>query len=392
MDVQKYIKELLFSYDCIILPEFGGFIMHYVPAEIHPVTNKFLPPSKTIAFNEQLNVNDGLLVSYIVREANKTQEDAAALVKDFVKGLKNHLATFNLYILKDVGRFFFNSHNHLEFEPENSINYLEESFGLTELYSKPIERNFSDMSKIPPRIVKPARIKPPVKKQASAPKSGKVEDDKFLIDVDGETEKKSFSMLLLIPLLLMVCSMGLLFYINHTGRSLASIFPGKGSRQTETKELAQNTVPEESALMEQPEIAPEQNSYSSQSIVAESTPAEVNIAPKEPIKKATENLKTTEIKTKTKTVVSDNAYNYNIVSLKTGKYFIIVGSFAEKVNAFKMNKKIIRTGGIPVIIAPDESNKYYKVAVEDFTDVNAAIAKLDAYKPKFGDGVWVMAY
>ena len=34
IDVTAYIKELLFKHDCVILPDFGGFIGNYTPAGI----------------------------------------------------------------------------------------------------------------------------------------------------------------------------------------------------------------------------------------------------------------------------------------------------------------------------------------------------------------------
>jgi hypothetical protein len=241
------------------------------------------------------------------------------------------------------------------------------------------------MSKIPPRIVRPVKKRPDTKKTETSNEQSNA-DDKFLIDVDGETERKSFSFLLVVPLLLLVSSMALLFYMNQSGRSLASILPGKSSKATEqiTKQepivIADKPVAEPS----EPEPAATEESFSTIGNIQSGTHvAEIPAHPAE-IKQPK------PVKFNKDIEISENPGK--IISSRTGKYFIIVGSFSEKSNALKLNKKIIRNGGIPVIIGPNGANQFYKVAVAGFTDVNTAIAKLDTYKPSFGSGVWIMSY
>ncbi|NLA48282.1 MAG: hypothetical protein GX876_02335, partial [Bacteroidales bacterium] len=61
MDITSFIRELLFSHDCVIVPGFGGFVGNYAPARIDRATSTFYPPSKQISFNRNLRNNDGLL-------------------------------------------------------------------------------------------------------------------------------------------------------------------------------------------------------------------------------------------------------------------------------------------------------------------------------------------
>ena len=210
--------------------------------------------------------------------------------------------------------------------------------------------------------------------------------------MDGETEKKSFSLLYLIPIIIVIGSMGLLYYINHTGKSLASIFPGRHKNNVEVKAIPNIeliSIAENSNQLKPDE--PTQPIESDDALIEpaiEISNTELNNNLKNEVLK----INNAQPKIKEVDKITDNTLHYNLVSDKTGKYFIIVGSFAEKTNALKMNKKIIRNGGIPAIIAPDDSNKFYKVAVEDFTELNTAIAKLNTYKPQFGESIWVMAY
>ncbi|MGV3540283.1 MAG: SPOR domain-containing protein, partial [Rufibacter sp.] len=136
--IQGHIKSLLYTYDCVIIPEFGGLITHYAPAKIHPVKHTFTPPSKRIAFNEQLKVNDGLLITTLAHRQQWPLAQAQQAVSAFVQDLKEQLRTQNQFQLQDVGVFRHNAERKLVFECAENENFLEQSFGLPELVSKPI--------------------------------------------------------------------------------------------------------------------------------------------------------------------------------------------------------------------------------------------------------------
>jgi len=65
MQLENYISDLLYRYDCVTVPEFGAFLTNRVSAKVHASTNSFYPPKKVLSFNEQLKNNDGLLANYI---------------------------------------------------------------------------------------------------------------------------------------------------------------------------------------------------------------------------------------------------------------------------------------------------------------------------------------
>ena len=91
IELSRHIERLLLENDCVILPEIGGFIAHYVPAKWVTEENRFFPPTRVIGFNPQLKINDGLLVqSYMTTyginfaTANKQVEK---LLQNLVKSL-----------------------------------------------------------------------------------------------------------------------------------------------------------------------------------------------------------------------------------------------------------------------------------------------------------------
>ena len=66
--VEHYISELLFLHDCVILPNFGGFVGNPQSAKLNKTTGMLSPPSKQILFNANLKTNDGLLITHISNE------------------------------------------------------------------------------------------------------------------------------------------------------------------------------------------------------------------------------------------------------------------------------------------------------------------------------------
>ena len=66
IQLNRHIEILLLANDCVIVPDFGGFITHNVPARYDESDNLFLPPLRTLGFNPQLRMNDSVLVqSYV---------------------------------------------------------------------------------------------------------------------------------------------------------------------------------------------------------------------------------------------------------------------------------------------------------------------------------------
>ena len=74
--VPHYISELLFLHECVIIPEFGGFVGSRKSAELNKFTGTLSPPSKQILFNPNLKSNDGLLVAHIANKEEIKTENA----------------------------------------------------------------------------------------------------------------------------------------------------------------------------------------------------------------------------------------------------------------------------------------------------------------------------
>lgn len=140
MKIDHYISKLLFRYDCVIVPNLGGFVTNYKPASIHPIKNTFYPPSKGISFNKNLVHNDGLLANAISQECEITYEKALNIIEQTVVQIQHDLKSRQKVVFDAVGVLFYDQDNRLQFEPSTDVNYLLESYGLSSFQQYPIKR------------------------------------------------------------------------------------------------------------------------------------------------------------------------------------------------------------------------------------------------------------
>lgn len=138
--IDIYISDLLYQYDCVVVPDFGGFLANFSSAKIQTAQNKFFPPSKNLSFNRSLKINDGLLANHIAGRKSISYQQALDLIKDFVKTSEEGLNKGNKVVIEKVGTLYTDSEKNICFSPDNSVNYLMDSFGLDSFKKAPIEK------------------------------------------------------------------------------------------------------------------------------------------------------------------------------------------------------------------------------------------------------------
>lgn len=140
MQLEVYIKDLLYRYDCVIVPDFGAFLTQRVSAKIHDNTHTLYPPKKLLSFNEQLQKNDGLLANYIAEVEKIPYDTAIYKIAKQVKSIKSYLIEGETIQFEDIGEFMLNNASNIVFEPSNHINFLTDSFGLSHFNSVEVAR------------------------------------------------------------------------------------------------------------------------------------------------------------------------------------------------------------------------------------------------------------
>jgi hypothetical protein len=131
MQLETYISDLLYRYDCVTVPQFGAFLTSRVSAKIHESTHAFYPPKKVLSFNEQLQNNDGLLANYIAEVEKVPYQVALEKIAKQVKFIKSYLAEGETIAFKNIGDLLLNAEGSIVFNPSYHINYLTDAFGLS---------------------------------------------------------------------------------------------------------------------------------------------------------------------------------------------------------------------------------------------------------------------
>lgn len=159
--IPHYISELLFLHECVIIPEFGGFIGSRKSAELNKFTGTLSPPSKQILFNRNLKSNDGLLVAHIANKEEIKTENAKDNILKFVSEINTKLNTSKVLRLDKIGLFTMGKEGNIIFLQDSSINYNLDTFGMTPTYNKSIIRKIETKKQIDTAVHK---IKNPSKK------------------------------------------------------------------------------------------------------------------------------------------------------------------------------------------------------------------------------------
>ena len=136
MSIFKDISHLLHSNDCVILPNFGAFVLKSKSAYIEE--NEFFPPSKYVSFNSMLKDNDGLLAKFISEQRKISYKKSLKLILDEVKVLNEKLSEDLIFDTEYLGIFELKEKNTLIFNPDFSINFDSSVFGLNSFVRKPI--------------------------------------------------------------------------------------------------------------------------------------------------------------------------------------------------------------------------------------------------------------
>ena len=117
IELAKHIEILLLDNDCVIVPDLGGFIAHYQPAHFEEEENLYMPPMRTIGFNPQLTMNDGMLTQSYMQTYHTDFADATRMIADQVEKLKEYLYKEGMITLCGIGDLYYTIRETYEFHP-----------------------------------------------------------------------------------------------------------------------------------------------------------------------------------------------------------------------------------------------------------------------------------
>ncbi|MDL2214577.1 SPOR domain-containing protein [Dysgonomonas sp. OttesenSCG-928-M03] len=129
----SHINYLIQKHDCVIIPDFGGFVLNHVGASF-ATDGSVLPPKVTAGFNPELRYNDGLLAESYMNVYSITYDEAVKRIDESVKRLNTILGMKHPIQIGQLGKLSLNKDNKLLFTPNANLSIFHpETFGLSTL-------------------------------------------------------------------------------------------------------------------------------------------------------------------------------------------------------------------------------------------------------------------
>ena len=125
-----FLEHLLYEHECVIIPQFGGFVVNAQDFQFNAKEGKIYPKRKCVAFNEKLKTDDRFLTTEWAKKQSITQKEASVEIAAISKELKSQISTQGYLTVGELGAFTMNSENRLSFSPNPDFNADLSVFGL----------------------------------------------------------------------------------------------------------------------------------------------------------------------------------------------------------------------------------------------------------------------
>ncbi|UOG77150.1 SPOR domain-containing protein [Hymenobacter tibetensis] len=391
MPLSTHIRTLLRDHDCVIIPDFGGLIADYAPARVHPVRHTLAPPAKRIAFNQSLTRNDGLLVDALSVQLNLSPAQARQMVREAVARMQQELEANQRTELPGIGIFRRAAGRGLEFEYSGSDNLLNASFGLPELVARPVRATDALLSR---------ERQPAVPQLASGRATRGI---KFL--------RGAVAAVLV----------GLVFSANYMFADQQGYLPDALRIKESSVEKQAPHVRVEPVAQTAPAVSQQEAALATTNNFKATRPVETPPAPKPAVvAKATptaaakpaaalpahdgQGQKSKPAKAVAKPATkapgwekaaatnATAATSATTVKSRTGRYYVIAGSYTTMVNAEKGRQALVRLGHPARVITPPAGSRQYKLSVADFSDRTSADRQATILRKRMGNTLWVLNY
>ena len=369
--VAAYIKELLYTHECVIVPNLGGFVTNYKPAQISDDGKFIYPPTKQLGFNSKLIINDGLLINTILNNENTTYEQAKQKVDEFVKNVFLSIDNGKKYTIKNVGQLYFDNNLNLIFAPCEKENFNIDTFGLDPInvpgnVDLAIKQKQQTKNILLSRKAKLVYLSLPLIIMLSIIGVNKINTNKNInfssfTDVVSTTISDSVSFLER-KIDSLTKKEYALYYSEKQNNKDAN-----EKKQIIKQKLQTTTIQNKSEIPELVSELKQENEKNKQQTELK------KIKQKQTEKSNNEILAKTEIKTKK----------------HIKKYHLIAGSFKTKTRAEKQIKYLKKKGLNPELII---SGKKFRISIGGYTKKTQAKQKVQEFKKQYKISSWVLFY
>lgn len=165
-----FLEHLLYEHECVIIPDFGGFVVNAQGFSFNEKEGKIYPKKKFVAFNEKLKTDDRFLSTEWAKKKSIPQKEATIEIANISKELKSLLISQGILTIGVLGSFTLIQENRISFSPNPDFNADLDVFGLfpvglgyisfikekkPELIAAPIAE---DLPEITPEEIKPTQL------------------------------------------------------------------------------------------------------------------------------------------------------------------------------------------------------------------------------------------
>jgi cell division protein FtsN/nucleoid DNA-binding protein len=371
MVIEKYISDLLYKHDCVIIPGLGGFVANYRKAGIDLHKQEFYPPARILAFNAELNKSDGLLINYISKCESLSYEKVADQIDLFAKQTLFTINEGKKIELDNLG-VLWSEEGRIQFEPEMKQNFLLDSYGLSS-FNYPI---LKDQKK--PKIIRTAKIE-----EVKESTSNSFEKETEKVRLSKGTYRRSW--LIGIPTAAALIAVVVFSFtrdkafehkINQANFNPVVVNEQPNRDKTPVKDQTK-TIEEEPVVI-----------ANTEDVVAET---EEFVEPEiEPTSKETAEINEPEITPEPETVTQAEPQKIEIpANTDNNRYYVIAGSFGYADNA-NVCKNRLQESGYPAKVH-NSGNGKFRVSLMAFPDMQDAINELESLRNASGNpDLWVL--
>jgi len=349
IELQRHIEILLLTNDCVIVPGLGGFMAHHIEARYDEEDKTFVPPLRTLGFNQNLTMNDSLLVQSYIECYDVSYPEALRRIEDEVSELRQHLQTEGSYELNDIGVLSLNNEGNIEFRPCEAGILTPNLYGLGTFEMKPL---------MEPEVTV---VEEPVMESQTLVANTQTEGNEQLQTEDNAEEQERTIVIKMSWLrnAVAVAAAVLAFFMIGTPVSNSSLDTQRGVQQSSIIPLSSQNEPEEFIEAEQPLV-------NAEDIATAETAESVKPEPEAPKPIENSNVQPTE------------------------EYCIVLASQVSKKNADRFMELLNNKGFKDAYIT---NVKFRRVLYGHFATKDEALSQLRELRQQnrkfFGEG-WVM--
>lgn len=195
IEIGRHLEILLLDNECVIIPGLGGFVSHAMPARYDAADAVYLPPTRTVGFNQQLVMNDSLLVQSYADARDLSYPEALRVVEAEVEQLKGAIESQGSFEMSGVGVLTKNADGALLFEPCPAGLLAPELYGLSSVSVAPLSSEACDEASQPLLPQREAPVTDEAEEEAPQPLSQQEEDgddDDTGEEPEQEAEEEQF--------------------------------------------------------------------------------------------------------------------------------------------------------------------------------------------------------